>query len=873
MAESEAPKIPKGTVEATQKIEASSIGIAGATERTTEAMEKQLDLAQRLRNYQKELNSLRESEVGFLKLGFTISDKIQKVKEVELRLDQETQELADKITKLKDSEDAKDKEKLATLRAQKAQLDDQDKMFKRRAFYLKASILAEEAFSVAGALVYETQDKIAGALGKGVLELAKQRSLFGIIQTSIKTVLDFALAIDDELVKQNRELGFSRDANKDLNDLTLQIYKNNVANGLTLDDAVKSTSALTKTFGKSFAQTNGLAENLAQLENKMGIAAESSATFLDNMGAVAGDVNSASDSSIIFAKQISKTSGVPLPDLMKEAAESSGDLAIFSGQSGTNILKAAANAKLLGVSLNSFVAASSKSLQFQSSIQAELKASVLLGKNLNLQALRRAAFNKDTLGVERELQNIIKRTGKSLKDLDPIQMQALADATGLTAEEMLKIENRRKLDNKTLKEIEKINKSTLADKEKSARQDAISAANLNQVRLLGTRISGLLAEVVVPLIPQINRVMFGISNFFTNNKEAIQSLAKSLVDKIVPALKYIATKFLGTGGGQGLGFAMIQPGPWVKWAAIIAGSVLSLNLLVKGIKGIGSAINATVVKPVKSVIDTAKTAIDFGKKGINVFKGFRKGGIKGAIGAAMAGKKEEDKCCAGVSSAADSIATVAETMAEGRLAKQIGTYIARFLPGGLKPIIAGLFTSLVTFFGTSMTGIFTGSATMIAGALASAAAAFFGGLYLGGVLEEKFGLGTKMLDSDLPFGMGSFRENSALYRYGGSIPFTDGKYGAYEAEQRLEESKKELAAMEAKFTEKKVRSKLGLSTKGELTPEQQAAVNGLVERFGEKLANLPPSVVQVEYSRFQQNSAVSANRGNKNQVSVMPQIN
>lgn len=867
MAEGEAPKIPKGNVDAAVKIEEASTNTATATERTTEAMEKQLDVAQRLRNYQKELNSLRESEVGFLKLGFTISDKIQKVKEVELRLDQETQELADKITKLKDSESPKDKEKLATLQAQKAQLDDQDKMFKRRAFYLKASILAEEAFSVAGALVYETQDKIAGALGKGVLELAKQRSLFGIIQTSIKTVLDFALAIDDELVKQNRELGFSRDANRDLNDLTLQIYKNNVANGLTLDDAVKSTSALTKTFGKSFAQTNGLAENLAQLENKMGIAAESSATFLDNMGAVAGDVNSASDSSIIFAEQISKTSGVPLPDLMKEAAESSGDLAIFSGQSGTNILKAAANAKLLGVSLNSFVAASSKSLQFQSSIQAELKASVLLGKNLNLQALRRAAFNKDTLGVERELQNIIKRTGKSLKDLDPIQMQALADATGLTAEEMLKIENRRKLDNKTLKEIEKINKSTLADKEKSARQDAISAENLNRVRLLGTRISGLLAEVVVPLIPQINRVMFGISNFFTNNKEAIQSLAKSLVDSIIPALKFIATNFLGTGGGKGLGFAMIQPGPWVKWAAIIAGSVLSLNLLVKGVKGIGSAINATVVQPVKSVIDTAKTAIDYGKKGISIFKGYRKGGIKGAIGAAMgeAGKKEEDKCCAGVSGAADSIATVAETMTKGGFATRLALT--------LKTVLAGLLTKLTTLLTTSLGGIITGGAATIAAASAAAVATLVGGGMLGNYLEEKYGLGTKMLDSDLPFGMGSFRENSALYRYGGSIPFTGGKYGAYEAEQRLEESKKELAAMEAKFTEKKVRSKLGLSTKGELTPEQQAAVNGLVERFGEKLANLPPSVVQVEYSRFQQNSAVAANRGNKNQVSVMPQIN
>ena len=277
MADSEAPKIPKGNVDAAERIEEASTSTAAAAERTANAMEEQLDTAQRLRDYQKELNKLRESEVGFLKLGFTISDKIQKVKDVEVRREQELQELAVKITKLQESNDPRDKEKLVKLKAQAAQLNDQNRMFQRQAFYLKASILAEEAFSVASSLVYETQDKIAGALGKGVLELAKQRSLFGIIQTSIKTVLDFALAANDELVKQNRELGFSAKANADLNDLTLQIYKNNAANGLTLDDAVKSTMALTKTFGKSFAQTKGLAENLAQLENKMGIAAESSA--------------------------------------------------------------------------------------------------------------------------------------------------------------------------------------------------------------------------------------------------------------------------------------------------------------------------------------------------------------------------------------------------------------------------------------------------------------------------------------------------------------------------------------------------------------------------------------------------------------------
>ena len=858
MAKDEAPKL-KENVKAASDVADYSEERARSEQRTSAAMEQQLDMAQKLKLYQKELNDLREKEITFLKMGFGISEKIQKVKDIENKKEEMLQALTDEI--IKETEKG-NSEKLQKLIAQKAQLQDQNTLFKRQAFYLKSSIYAEEIFNTAALAVYESQDKIASALGKGVLELLKQRSLFGIIQTATKTILDFALAIDDEIVKQNRELNFSRQANRDLNELTLNIYKNNAANGLTLEDAVKSTNTLTKTFGKSVALTSGLAEDLSQLENKLGLSTETSAAFLDNMGAVSRDVDSASASSIFFAKQISKTSGVGLGDLMKEAADASGDLAIFSGQSGTNILKAAANAKLLGVSLNSFVNASSKSLQFQSSIQAELKASVLLGKNLNLQGLRRAAFNKDTLGVERELLNIIKRTGKSLKDLDPIQMQALADATGLTAEEMLKIENRRKLDKKTLQEIDKIRKESLVDGEKTAKQDALRAENLNQIRMLGTRLAGMLAEIVVPLIPQINRVMVGITRFFTDNKEQIQALGKGLVDTIVPALKAVAKFLLPSAGGKGPLLGMIQPGPWTKFAGIIAGTVLSINLLVKGVKGIGSAINATVVQPVKTVIDTAKSALDYGKKGINIFKGFRKGGIKGgitaAVGEATKGEKGEDKCCAGVSSAADSISTVAETMTEGLLGKQIGTFIARFLPAGLKPVFAGLFTSLGGFLGTSISGILAGSAAAIAGAATAAVGTAVGGYMLGGHLEEKYGLGTRLLE-----------EKSIT----GGPSLTRRLSGLHAMDLEREEHEKKIKEMENKLSEKKARKMVGLSTSGELTPEQQSAINGLVEKFGEKLANLPQNVVQVEYSRFQQNSSVASSRGNKNQVSVMPQIN
>lgn len=861
MAESEAPKRSKENAAAaasaaasSQNQAASSGVVADNNERSSDSLKEQLSTTEKLISLNEQLVNTGRENLSFLKLGLGVSEKINKIKEIEQQRDMANKSLADRINKLKESGSEEDQRTLALLEAQQKEAEALNNDFRRQAASIKIRIALEEAFNTAALAVYETEDKIASAFAKGVAELLKQRTIVGFIQTGLKTLLDLALAVDDAIVKQNKELGFSRIANKQISDLSTEIYENYVAFGVTLEDVLKSTTALTKTFGQSFTLTSGIADDLALFESRLGVSAESSATFLDNLGAVAGDVKSSSTDSILFAKQISEAAGVPLNDLMKEAAESSGELATFSGQSGTNILKAAANAKLLGVSLNSFVGASSKSLNFQSSIQAELKASVLLGKNLNLQALRRASFNKDIVGVEREVLNITKRVG-DLRKLDPIQMNALAEATGLTAEELLKIQNRQVLSKNTLQKVNAIEKQTLEMKKASAEQDAISAANLNQVRLLGTRIAGTLTKMIMPLIPAITRFMGGLGNFFEANAPQIQAVANAFVDKIAPAAQTVS-KALNV-GGSGPMFAMItgldnegKIKPWVKWAAVIAGAVLSLKALVGTMKTATSVVKSVVVDPIKDIIGAGKTAIGYGKSAINIFKGYKKGGIKGAIGAVMGEKKEEDKCCIGISGAASSISTVADTMVKGQLGKQIGLYIARFLPTALVGPLSTAFISAGSILGTTMSGILAGGAAAIAGAAASVAAVGYGGYKLGGYLEEEYGAGTKML------------ENSAIY-----------KLSTRNRDKELEEQKKQIDTAEKTLMEKKARKQLGFATKGELTTEQQAAINALVDKFGTQLANLPKQTVQFEYSRFQQNSAVAASRGNTNQVSVMPQIN
>ena len=127
--------------------------------------------------------------------------------------------------------------------------------------------------------------------------------------------------------------------------------------------------------------------------------------------------------------------GVLPADVFQDIANNTEQFATFAKDGGQNIGEAAIRARELGISLDTVFKISDSILDFQSSIENELKASLLIGRQLNLNEARRLAMAGDQAGLQEE---ILRQVGseEELQRMNAIQRKSLAGALGVTVSEL-----------------------------------------------------------------------------------------------------------------------------------------------------------------------------------------------------------------------------------------------------------------------------------------------------------------------------------------------------------------------------------------------------------------------------------------------------
>ncbi len=108
-------------------------------------------------------------------------------------------------------------------------------------------------------------------------------------------------------------------------------------------------------------------------------------------------------------------------------------LSIEGGAEG--LAKAAVNAKLMGGNLEQVAAIADQLLNFESSIEAELSAELLTGKDITLEKARQAALNNDLATVASEITDQIGSAAK-YSEMNRIQQEAMAKAVGMNADQL-----------------------------------------------------------------------------------------------------------------------------------------------------------------------------------------------------------------------------------------------------------------------------------------------------------------------------------------------------------------------------------------------------------------------------------------------------
>jgi hypothetical protein len=124
-------------------------------------------------------------------------------------------------------------------------------------------------------------------------------------------------------------------------------------------------------------------------------------------------------------------------DILREVSKASATIKLSLGGSAEAVAEAAVQAKQFGLNLEQADKIAQSLLQFESSIESELSAELLLGKDLNFEKARQLSLNNDIAGAAEE---IAKQVGTSadFTKMNAIQQEAIAKAAGLTKDELAK---------------------------------------------------------------------------------------------------------------------------------------------------------------------------------------------------------------------------------------------------------------------------------------------------------------------------------------------------------------------------------------------------------------------------------------------------
>jgi uncharacterized coiled-coil protein SlyX len=265
----------------------------------------------------------------------------------------------------------------------------------------------------------------------------------------INNIIGFVVGGAQELDKQVGETAKSMDMTYEAAfQSRLEMGKFAATSGIPLANAtnlLKQTNELNKALGSSVAFENmgkALQEDVAlmgELAAKAGYTAEETNSMLKYTMATGQSAKDVMKTGMATAKVEGMKRGVILnqKEIMKDIAKSSEAIKLSVSGGGAGLVKAAAAAKALGTDLATVDKIAGSLLNFEQSIESELQAELLTGKQLNLETARQAALNGELATVADEVAKNVGSAAEFSK-MNRIQQEAIAQAVGMGRDELAK---------------------------------------------------------------------------------------------------------------------------------------------------------------------------------------------------------------------------------------------------------------------------------------------------------------------------------------------------------------------------------------------------------------------------------------------------
>ena len=208
--------------------------------------------------------------------------------------------------------------------------------------------------------------------------------------------------------------------------------------GGNAQEAEAAVTSMVDEFGSLSVVSLETSVSLGKLVASSGLTGENAAKLLKSMDAISGASIETNIALIKSAESLARAEGVAPAKVLNDIASDTETFAKFGRDGGKNLIRAGIAAAKLGLSMSTVASAAENLLDFESSIEKQMEASVLLGRQLNLDKARELALT----GKLDQLQGeILKQVGSEAEfnNMNVVQRKALADAIGVSVSDLGKM--------------------------------------------------------------------------------------------------------------------------------------------------------------------------------------------------------------------------------------------------------------------------------------------------------------------------------------------------------------------------------------------------------------------------------------------------
>ena len=266
-------------------------------------------------------------------------------------------------------------------------------------------------------------------------------------------------------------------------DTTIQsVAISNAQLGVSMEDVAKAAADFSNQFEGLMVPSQEVLGNVTAIEKNFGVSAKTQAGVNQLFQDMAGLSAEAAQFQVAQVTQAANLAGVAPDRVLRDIAESAEAANNYFGGSVQELSKAAVKAAALGTSIKQASEVADNLMDFESSINAELEASAMLGQSINFNKARELAATGDILGAQQSVLDSLEST-VDLNNLNKFQLDSIAKASGMPVAELKKQLNLRKqfgkLDSQGMKAAEQL---LASGKELSDISDSDLAAQTAQVR-------------------------------------------------------------------------------------------------------------------------------------------------------------------------------------------------------------------------------------------------------------------------------------------------------------------------------------------------------------------------------------------------------